>query len=150
MQVIPGKEDACITSLAWTYDDTTELWRLFSFGLDTNIVEWDLRHLQVRAVTGSLGGAIWDSAAQPSSSASEAQTDGSLVAIATDDGAVRIMVAEAGGSGLQYHKSFGRVDARALSVEWSPDGTVVYAGFADGCIRANELSTGTPPLVPPS
>lgn len=47
--MIPGKADSSITALAWTYDDTTSLWRLFSFGLDTNIVEWDLRSAQVRA-----------------------------------------------------------------------------------------------------
>jgi WD40 repeat protein len=141
--VIPGKQDAAITALAWTYDDTVSRWRLFSFGLDTNIVEWDLRSVTVRAVTSSMGGAIWDAAAQPQASAGSAaiEQDGALVAIATDDGAVRVMIAEPGGEGLQYHKSFGRVDARALSVQWSPDGSVVYGGFSDGCIRANELST---------
>lgn len=138
-QVIPGKQEAAISSLVWTRDAVAGRWRLFSFGLDTNVVEWDLRCLQPRCVTSSLGGAVWDAAAQPSTSAHE---DGVVVAIAADDGAVRLLIAETSVDGLQYKRSFARAECRALSVAWSPDGAVVYAGYSDGCIRAHAIDSG--------
>ena len=90
-----------------------------------------------------MGGAVWDAAAQPSTSDQE---DGAIVAIATDDGAVRLLIAQHATPGLQYKKSLARADCRALSIAWSPNGQVVYAGYSDGCIRAHAIDTGTPSL----
>jgi hypothetical protein len=66
------------------------------------------------------------------------------LALAADDGSVRLMAAEAagGGGGLAYMRLLGRAPARALSAAWSADASVVYAGFADGCIRALDVATG--------
>jgi hypothetical protein len=46
-----------------------------------------------------------------------------------------------------YRRLLGRAEARALSVAWSADGSIVYGGFADGCIRALEVATGAPQLL---
>lgn len=151
MQVIPGKEEASFTSLCWAYDNVYDQWRLFSCGLDGYVVEWDLRRRQPLATSSTMGGAAWHMAArpvhQPSTSADDGPED-PLIALATDDGAVRILAAEPGQPGLQYRSTAGRADARALCVAWRPDGAVLYAGFSDGCIRAMDVQSGAAPTQP--
>lgn len=73
-----------------------------------------------------------------------AESTDTRFALAADDGSVRLLVAEAGGAGLVYQRMLGRASARALSLAWSHDGSVVFAGFADGCIRALNVATGAP------
>ena len=124
----------------------TRAWRLFSCGLDALVVEWDLANLRPRSAAPSLGGAAWALAARPHGAGAEGEE--ALAAIATDDGAVRLLAAEGGGAGLVFRRLLGRADARALSLAWAPGGRVVYAGFADGCIRALELGTGALPSLP--
>jgi WD40 repeat protein len=169
-QVIPGKGKGAINSMTWTYDPVATAWRLFSAGLDGLLVEWDLRHLRPLCASASLGGAAWDIAAQPRPANSAPGADSNaaaggavalgapddgedggsrggggddvLVAVATDDGAVRLLVAEGGGRGLEFRRTLGRSDSRALSLAWHPCGHTVYAGFADGSIRAMDMATG--------
>lgn len=151
LQVMPGKEDASFTALCWAHDHVTSQWRLFSCGLDGYVVEWDLRQRQPLATSSTMGGAAWHMAAQPvqpPSTSADSPVDDPLVALATDDGAVRLLAAEAGQPGLRYHSTAGRADARALCVAWRPDGTMVYAGFSDGCIRAMDVKSGAAPSKP--
>ena len=64
LQRIPGKEQAAISSLAWTFDTTSMSWRLFSGGLDGLLTEWDLVTLRAISVTDSFGGAVWSMTAE--------------------------------------------------------------------------------------
>lgn len=143
--MIPGKGEAAYTSLCWAQDHVTLQWRLFSCGLDGYVVEWDFDRRQPRATSSSMGGAAWHMAAQPIANPKSFDTDvpeDALIALATDDGAVRILAAEPVTPGLQYRSTAGRADARALCVAWRHDGRVVYAGFSDGCIRAMDIQSG--------
>ena len=64
LQRIPGKEQAAISSLAWTFDTISMSWRLFSGGLDGLLTEWDLVTLRAISVTDSFGGAVWSLTAE--------------------------------------------------------------------------------------
>lgn len=87
-QTIPGKEDASLSSLAWvgpagTNSSSTPAagvpdpapatppppskWRLFSGGLDGQLVEWDVAQRRPLAATSSSGGAVWAMAVEPPS-----------------------------------------------------------------------------------
>ncbi len=59
MQRIPGRDESSISCLAWVADPKGGSPRLFSGGLDGDIVEWDLRARKPKAVTSSFGGAVW-------------------------------------------------------------------------------------------
>ena len=65
-----------------------------------------------------------------------------LVAVATDDGAVRLHTVEPGRAGMQFQKAVAHADARALHVLWRADGAVLYAAFSNGCISILNASTG--------
>ncbi|XP_059631154.1 WD repeat-containing protein PCN-like isoform X1 [Cornus florida] len=65
---------------------------------------------------------------QPSTS------DGMRVALACDDGCVRIYIISDSDK-LIYHKSMTRVSGRVLCVAWSPDAKFIYSGSSDGFIR---------------
>jgi WD40 repeat protein len=131
-------------------DTVTARWRLFTCGLDAMIVEWDFTRLKPLAVTSSLGGAAWHMAAQQQSAQEapgEEDEPDPLVAVATDDGAVRIHAAEPTRPSLQFRKTVGRSDARALHVAWRADGQVVFAGYSDGCISIIDVQGGTPVTI---
>ncbi|GJT01612.1 U3 small nucleolar RNA-associated protein 4 [Tanacetum coccineum] len=61
-------------------------------------------------------------------------TESTSIAIACDDGCVRIY-SISDSDGFTYHKSLPRVSGRVLSVTWSPDGKMIYSGSSDGFIR---------------
>lgn len=67
LQVIPGKEDACISCLAWVKDPVDGTEALVSGGLDGVITEWDLLAKVPKHVGDSFGGAVWDIAVEPDS-----------------------------------------------------------------------------------
>lgn len=71
-------------------------------------------------------------------------TDHVRVAVACDDGVVRIFVIQAGMSGMQYIRSLPRVQGRALSCAWHPTARdVLVVGSGDGCIRAWNVAQGS-------
>jgi WD40 repeat protein len=58
------------------------------------------------------------------------------IAVACDDGAVRLFTA-AEGSPLMLSKTLAKVKgARMLSVAWHPDGRRLFAGSSDGYVEA--------------
>lgn len=63
------------------------------------------------------------------------------VAVACDDGSVRLFLVSDSEGGMQYHRTFPRVAGRILSVAWSVDGGKVVAGGSDGCIRCWDVGT---------
>ena len=67
VQVIPGKEDACISCLAWVRDPLDGTEALISGGLDGILTEWDLAAKVPRHLGDSFGGVVWDIAVQPDS-----------------------------------------------------------------------------------
>ncbi|KAJ9560351.1 hypothetical protein OSB04_005511 [Centaurea solstitialis] len=58
-------------------------------------------------------------------------TDSASIAIACDDGCVRIYNISDSDE-FTYHKSLPRVTGRVLSVTWSPDAKMIYSGSSDG------------------
>ena len=78
---------------------------------------------------GAIGTALpWSAGREPDA--------GVAFAVATDDGAVRIFHMEPGSPGLQYARTMPRIESRALSAAWHPSGSVLLAGYGDGCLRA--------------
>jgi WD40 repeat protein len=67
-----------------------------------------------------------------------------VLAMATDDGTVRLLSAQdaSEGFGIAFGKVLCRSEARALSLAWSPAGNVIYCGFSDGCICGMDAVTG--------
>lgn len=131
---IPGKENSAISCLAWTFDKSTGRWRLFSGGLDGLLTEWELTSLQASTVSDSNGGAIWSLAVDPQ------QGSPQRVAVACDDGALRIFEAQDGVPGLQYAKTFQRTEGRVLSAAWHPDSSTIITGTSTGVMHAWEVS----------
>lgn len=133
--------------MCWVRDTVASTWRLFSCGLDTLIVEWQLQHCKPLHAASSLGGAAWHMAAQPQRPPTQpsdvSDVPDSLVAVATDDGAVRLHAVEPNRAGMQFRKAVAHADARALHVLWRADGAVLYAAFSNGCISILNVSTGT-------
>ncbi len=58
------------------------------------------------------------------------------VALACDDGTLRLFTAEHGTPRLMYHKSMPRLGGRLLSVAWHPNGQSVVTGTAVGTLHA--------------
>lgn len=139
-------QEASITALCWVWDTITSMWRLFSCGLDTLIVEWQLQQRKPLHVASSLGGAAWHMAAQPQNllaqSSDTSDVPDPLVAVATDDGTVRLHTVEPSKGGMQFRKAVAHADARALHVLWRDDGAVLFAAFSNGCISILDVSTG--------
>lgn len=65
LQVVPGEEDAELTSLAWTQDVSSQEQRLFASRLDGQLYEVDFSSLKSSHSSDSHGGAVWCTAAEP-------------------------------------------------------------------------------------
>lgn len=63
------------------------------------------------------------------------------VAVACDDGALRIFEAQDGVPGLQYAKTFQRTEGRVLSAAWHPDSSTIITGTSTGVMHAWEVSS---------
>lgn len=166
LQRIPGADDAALTCVAWCGDASGTDRRLFSAGLDGQIIEHDLDTLRPLSITDSHGGAIWALAREPKQKArsgspfaldrcrrahpaaipcrsANPQAEGEhRFAVACDDGAVRIYTVEDGAPGARYTRSLPRTEGRVLSLAWHPNGRVVVAGDSTGCIRCWDLDAG--------
>ena len=60
----------------------------------------------------------------------------STVAVACDDGCLRLFRAEEGQPGLVYAASLPALGSRLLSVAWNPKGNVVLTGTSEGSLHA--------------
>lgn len=63
------------------------------------------------------------------------------VAVACDDGALRLFTLEAGAAGLQYHRSLPRTEGRVLAVAWHPMARMVVTGTSVGHLHVWEVAT---------
>eukprot|EP00899_Mesostigma_viride_P014159 jgi/Mesvir1/22744/Mv14147-RA.1 len=157
LQTIAGREGASISSLAWTRGGPPgSRGRLFSSGLDGFITEWDLSTGRPKASVDSYGGPVWCIAAEPlppppvthpHSDPSSGHVADTRLAVACDDGALRVFVVEASDgsvgapTGAQYAKSFPRVKGRILCTAWHPSRNALVAGDSEGIIRLWDLTT---------
>eukprot|EP00897_Mesotaenium_endlicherianum_P000557 jgi/Mesen1/10501/ME000083S10004 len=64
------------------------------------------------------------------------------VAVACDDGCLRLFAAEENVDGLVYKRSFPRVAGRVLTVAWNSRATKLFTGGTDGCIRCWDAGSG--------
>lgn len=135
---IPGRKHAAISSLAWTREGSSGRWRLFSGGLDGALTEWDLEASSSGSVSDSFGGAVWSLAAEPGQSS---EGSSHRVAVACDDGALRIFEAQDGVAGLQYVKTLPRTEGRVLSAAWHPDSNTIVTGTSSGVMHVWELTS---------
>ncbi|KAK9825655.1 hypothetical protein WJX81_005809 [Elliptochloris bilobata] len=138
---IPGRDNASLTSLAWLRDSEPGgdvAWRLFSGGLDGELVEWDLAQRRPLATSDSLGGAVWALAVEPVEGAEAGSSP--RVAAACDDGCVRVFAAEPGRPGLAYVRCMPAVAGRVVSVAWHPSGGSLVAGTSQGTLHAWDIA----------
>eukprot|EP00271_Cylindrocystis_brebissonii_P004887 TRINITY_DN16808_c0_g1_i1.p1 TRINITY_DN16808_c0_g1~~TRINITY_DN16808_c0_g1_i1.p1 ORF type:complete len:1190 (+),score=220.21 TRINITY_DN16808_c0_g1_i1:223-3792(+) len=71
----------------------------------------------------------------------EAEEEDERIAVACDDGKMRLFGVGGDGSSLEYQQASGRVPGRVLSVVWSCDARRIFAGGSDGCIRCWDVAT---------
>ncbi|CAL8461915.1 g1446 [Coccomyxa elongata] len=138
-QRLPGREEASVSCMAWAQDPVDGSERLFTGGLDGALTEWDLRTRRPRHVGDSFGGAVWAMAAEPRGQMKEG--DAPRVAVACDDGVLRVFTAEGLSPGLAYHRSMPALGSRLLSVAWHPSGQSVLVGTAISTMHAWHLAS---------
>ncbi|KAJ1666371.1 U3 small nucleolar RNA-associated protein [Coemansia sp. RSA 1813] len=153
VKTIPGIVNGSLETLAWSHrtsltDDELELFdtekertkfkkqlkekapRLFSAGLNSVIIEWDLSKLAPKAAVDSYGGAVWCMATNHAQS---------KLAVGTEDGHIRIF--DILDDQLTYQHCFDKVNSRILSLAWSHDDRTIVTGSADSCVRIWDAST---------
>ncbi|KAJ1800675.1 U3 small nucleolar RNA-associated protein [Coemansia sp. RSA 2399] len=153
VKTIPGIVNGSLETLTWSHrtsltDDELELFdtekerirfkmqlkekapRLFSAGLNSVIIEWDLGKLTPKTAVDSYGGAVWCMATN------HAQTK---LAVGTEDGHIRIF--DILDDQLIYQHCFDKVNSRVLSLAWSHDDKTIVTGSADSCVRIWDAST---------
>ncbi len=67
--------------------------------------------------------------------------DAPRVAVACDDGVLRVFTAEGLSPGLTYHRSMPALGSRLLSVAWHPSGQSVLVGTAVSTMHAWHLAS---------
>ncbi|XP_068115701.1 U3 small nucleolar RNA-associated protein 4 homolog isoform X2 [Hyperolius riggenbachi] len=124
-KVIPGDERRSTESICWVGTD-----RLFSAGLNGEIVEYDLEKLGVKYSIDAFGGPLWSIAASPS---------GSQLAVACEDGSVKLFSITP--ERIVFEKSLDRQKGRILSLAWHPSGSHIVAGSVN-VIKVFNVSSG--------
>ncbi|XP_075393503.1 U3 small nucleolar RNA-associated protein 4 homolog [Tenrec ecaudatus] len=111
----PGHESRSTEALCWAKGQ-----RLFSGGLNGEIVEYDLQALDIKYSVDAFGGPIWSLAASPS---------GSQLLIGCEDGSVKLF--QITSDKIQFERNFDPQKSRILSLSWHPSGTHIAAGSID-------------------
>ncbi|XP_035137710.1 U3 small nucleolar RNA-associated protein 4 homolog isoform X8 [Callithrix jacchus] len=111
----PGHESRATEALCWA-----EGQRLFSAGLNGEIIEYDLQALNIKYAMDAFGGPIWSMAASPS---------GSQLLVGCEDGSVKLF--QITPDKIQFERNFDRQKSRILSLSWRPSGTHIAAGSID-------------------
>uniref|UniRef100_A0A8C6D188 UTP4 small subunit processome component n=1 Tax=Moschus moschiferus TaxID=68415 RepID=A0A8C6D188_MOSMO len=111
----PGHESRATEALCWAKGQ-----RLFSAGLNGEIIEYDLQALTIKYAVDAFGGPIWSMAASPS---------GSQLLVGCEDGSVKLF--QITPDRIQFERNFDRQKSRILSLSWHPAGTHVAAGSID-------------------
>uniref|UniRef100_A0A8D2D8Y4 UTP4 small subunit processome component n=1 Tax=Sciurus vulgaris TaxID=55149 RepID=A0A8D2D8Y4_SCIVU len=111
----PGHESRATEALCWA-----EGQRLFSAGLNGEILEYDLQALNVKYALDAFGGPIWSMTASPS---------GSQLLVGCEDGSVKLF--QITPDKIQFERNFDRQKSRILSLSWHPSATHIAAGSID-------------------
>ncbi|KAF5919556.1 hypothetical protein HPG69_000155 [Diceros bicornis minor] len=111
----PGHESRATEALCWAKGQ-----RLFSAGLNGEIIEYDLQALNIKYAMDAFGGPIWSMAASPR---------GSQLLVGCEDGSVKLF--QITPDKIQFERNFDRQKSRILSLSWHPSGTHIAAGSID-------------------
>eukprot|EP01038_Epipyxis_sp_PR26KG_P007325 gene7325-9981_t len=128
---VAGSEGFQLQSLTWS-TQASNSGRLFGVSLRGFLFEIDFVSLKIKNIRDSYGGAIWGMTSSPRSS---------LLAIACEDGVVRLFLYDSGNS-LEYHKSMPSFNSRALCVCFHPVEPLIFSGCGDGSIRCLDEVSG--------
>uniref|UniRef100_A0A8C5XH86 UTP4 small subunit processome component n=1 Tax=Microcebus murinus TaxID=30608 RepID=A0A8C5XH86_MICMU len=111
----PGHESRATEALCWAAGQ-----RLFSAGLNGEIIEYDLQALNIKYAVDAFGGPIWSMTTNPS---------GSQLLVGCEDGSVKLF--QITPDKIQFERNFDRQKSRILSLSWHPSGTHIAAGSID-------------------
>ncbi|CAL8357813.1 unnamed protein product [Lota lota] len=123
-KVIPGKDGRTVEALCWAGR------RLFSTGLNGEIVEYDLENLKSKYTVEAYGGPVWTISSN---------SQGTQLAVGCEDGTVKIF--DLLEDTIQFQRNFDRLKSRVLSLSWHPSGTQIAAGTMD-MIRVFNVDSG--------
>ncbi|XP_075045193.1 U3 small nucleolar RNA-associated protein 4 homolog [Mixophyes fleayi] len=124
-KIIPGDEKRCTESICWVAGE-----RLFSAGLNGEIVEYDLQKQCVKYSLDAFGGPIWSIAASPS---------GSHLAVSCEDGTVKLFSITP--ESVVFEKNLDRQKGRIICLAWHPLGTHIVTGSVN-VIRVFSVLSG--------
>eukprot|EP00111_Clytia_hemisphaerica_P022851 TCONS_00067254-protein len=122
---IPGQNGRTAEHLAWNNG------RLFSGGLNGQIIEWDLKNLVPKYSENSCGGPVW---------CLKFNHKKNLLAAGCEDGSVRIFKLMS--HGLNYERSLHKQESRILSLAWSKDDANLVTGGFESTIRIYNFESG--------
>ncbi|XP_064414664.1 U3 small nucleolar RNA-associated protein 4 homolog [Latimeria chalumnae] len=124
-KVIPGNEARSIEAICWVGHD-----RLFSAGLNGEIIEYDLVRLCPKYTLDAFGGPIWALASNASNT---------HLAVGCEDGSVKLF--EILPEKIQFERNLDRQKGRILSLSWHKSGTQIAVGSLD-VIRVFSVKSG--------
>ncbi|XP_076471280.1 LOW QUALITY PROTEIN: U3 small nucleolar RNA-associated protein 4 homolog [Babylonia areolata] len=113
-KVIAVSEERSVEGIVWMNS------RLFSVGLDSNAVEYDLVSLCIKREASCSAGAIWCVAKN--------EKDKQL-AVGTEDGCVVLF--DAADDKLEYLRAFDKLEGRILCIAWHTGERVIVTGGVD-------------------
>lgn len=123
--VIPGQEGRTVEHVSWNKG------RLFSGGLNGQIIEWDLKKLTPKYFEDSCGGPVW---------CLKFNNKGDVLAAGCEDGSVRIFKVMT--HGLNYERCLYKQESRILSLAWSKDDSKLVTGGFESTIRVYDFQSG--------
>uniref|UniRef100_A0AAR2LRA0 Anaphase-promoting complex subunit 4 WD40 domain-containing protein n=1 Tax=Pygocentrus nattereri TaxID=42514 RepID=A0AAR2LRA0_PYGNA len=123
-KVIPGRQQAATEALAWVGD------RLFSAGLNGEIIEYDLDNNKTKYTIDAYGGPIWSITSNK---------QGTHLAVGCEDGTVKLF--EVHEDRIQFERNLAKQKGRIISLSWHPSGSKIVAGMMD-VIHIFDTETG--------
>ncbi|XP_041124501.1 U3 small nucleolar RNA-associated protein 4 homolog [Polyodon spathula] len=124
-KVIPGNDSRSIEAICWVGCD-----RLFTAGLNGEVVEYDLERLCPKYTLDAFGGPIWTAACN---------SEETHFALGCEDGSVKLF--EILPDKIQFERNLDRQKGRILSLSWHKSGTLIAAGSLD-VIRVFDVKSG--------
>ncbi|KAL7824274.1 hypothetical protein SRHO_G00086020 [Serrasalmus rhombeus] len=123
-KVIPGRQQAATEALAWVGD------RLFSAGLNGEIIEYDLDNNKTKYTIDAYGGPIWSITSNK---------QGTHLAVGCEDGTVKLF--EVHEDRIQFERNLAKQKGRIISLSWHPSSSKIVAGMMD-VIHIFDTETG--------
>ncbi|CAN2390989.1 maturation of SSU-rRNA, partial [Pristimantis euphronides] len=124
-KIIPGDDRRSTESICWVAGE-----RLFSAGLNGEIIEYDLEKLCVKYSLDAFRGPIWGIVANPNST---------KLAVCCEDGSVNLFKVTP--EKIVFEKSLNRQKERILCLAWHPSGSQIVTGSVN-LIKVFSVSSG--------